>query len=145
MNDSMKETEMQFGGPEKRSQGDGVETIEHGLPAELLARACKLRKCQTDAEALLWQLVRNRQLKNWKFRRQHPISPGYILDFYCAETKVAVEVDGAGHSDELQCEYDTNRTATLLEFGIRVIRFSNEEVLGDPEHVLRKIIDFSSS
>ena len=140
----MKEIKPTFGEPKKRSQGKGVETVEHGLPAELLASARKPRKCQTDAEALLWQLVRNRQLKNWKFRRQYPISPGYILDFYCAETKVAVEVDGAGHSSELQYEYDTNRTAALLEFGIRVIRFSNEEVLEGPEYVLRKIIDFSS-
>jgi len=140
----MKETKHLFGETEKNFQGKGVETIEHGLPPELLANARALRKCQTDAEALLWQLVRNRQLRNWKFRRQHPISPGYILDFYCAGTKVAVEVDGAGHNNKLQCEYDTNRTATLLELGIRVIRFSNDEVLGDPERVLRKIIRFSS-
>src|SRR5258706_402083 len=141
----MKETKLPFGEPERSFQGKGVETIEHGLPAELLASARKLRKCQTDAEALLWQLVRNRQLRNWKFRRQHPISPGYILDFYCVETKVAVEVDSAGHSHKSQYEYDADRTASLLELGIRVIRFSNEEVLEHPGHVLRKIIHFSSS
>ena len=120
-------------------------TVETGLPPKLLKNARELRKNQTDAEELLWQLLRNRKLNNWKFRRQHPLSAGYILDFFCAETNVAIELDGAGHSEKEQLQYDKDRTEVLNEYGIRVIRFSNDEVLNDRDKVLQKIIDFSTT
>jgi very-short-patch-repair endonuclease len=122
-----------------------VTTVEVGLPRELLAHAREMRKNQTDAEELLWQLLRNRKLNDWKFRRQHPIREGYILDFYCAETRVAVEVDGPIHNTASQKEYDKNREEVLKEFGIRTIRFTNDEVLNAPEKVLQQIITFSTT
>ncbi len=121
-----------------------VTTVELGLPRELLAHAREMRKNQTNAEELLWQLLRNRKLNDWKFRRQHPIREGYILDFYCAETRVAVEVDGPIHDSASEKEYDENREGVLKEFGIRTIRFTNDEVLNDPEKVLQQIITFST-
>ncbi len=109
----------------------------------LTKNARALRKRSTRAEKLLWNLLRDRSLSKWKFRRQHPIPPFYILDFFCAETKVAVELDGRHHKNPEQAAADSKRTAYLSEMGIRVIRFTNEEMLVDPGGVLRKIVEFS--
>jgi very-short-patch-repair endonuclease len=68
------------------------------LPPEFLARVRELRCNATDAEHLMWQLLRNRQLDGWKFRRQHPVGK-YILDFYCHEAHLAVELDGSQHAE----------------------------------------------
>jgi len=84
--------------------GEGLVTVETQIPAQLLANAKKLRKNQTEAEDLLWQLLRNRQLNNLKFRRQHPLKVGFILDFYCAEAKLGIEIDGGYHSRTEQKE-----------------------------------------
>ena len=92
----------------------------------------------TTAERLLWNSLRDRQLGGLKFRRQHAVGP-YVLDFYCHECKLAVEVDGGIH--EAYAEYDEARTAHVGEYGYRVIRFSNDEVLGNPEKVLRRILE----
>ena len=122
--------------PSSVERGAGVVTVETGLPPELLKNARRLRKNQTEAEHIMWKALRNRKLNNWKFRRQHPISEGFILDFYCAETKIAVELDGAHHRLKDQMEYDENRTEFLEELGIRIIRILNEEVLSSKENVL---------
>ena len=131
--------------PSSVERGAGVVTVETGLPPELLKNARRLRKNQTEAEHIMWKALRNRKLNNWKFRRQHPISEGFILDFYCAETKIAVELDGAHHRLKDQMEYDENRTEFLEELGIRIIRILSEEVLSSKENVLRKIIAFTNS
>ena len=99
------------------------------VPAWLGRRVAELRVGQTEAEALLWRIVRDRQL-DAKFRRQHPIAP-YVLDFYCAELKLAVEIDGDQHADDAQLAHDAARSANLAERGIAVHRFSNHEVLAD--------------
>src|SRR4030095_9375847 len=114
-------------------------TVFVDLPPQLLANARALRKNKTDTEELLWQLLRNRQLNGFKFRRQHPLHKGFILDFYCVEVKLAVELDGAPHLEQEQKEYDEGRTYELKEYGIRVIRFWNEEVKKNTEEVLMKI------
>lgn len=97
-----------------------------------------LRKQTTDAEQKLWALLRNRQLNGKKFRRQHAIL-NYIVDFYCHELKLAIELDGNFHTKAEVKEYDRLRTASLHEMGITVLRFWNEEVMRDPEKVLKKI------
>lgn len=71
-----------------------------------IAYARELRKNQTKAEEVLWNLLRNRQLDGFKFRRQHPVSPLYILDFFCSKVKLAVELDGDHHDGKTQQEYD---------------------------------------
>lgn len=102
----------------------------------LLERCRDLRRSATNAERLHWQLLRARQLANAKFRRQHQFGP-YILDFYCHEQKLAIEVDGAHHAT--QVERDEARTRYLEERGLRVIRFTNLEVLKETEAVLIRI------
>lgn len=96
-------------------------------------RARLLRSCQTDAELLLWQKLRNRQLLNTKFRRQHVIGR-YIVDFVCLEKKLVIEIDGSQHIE--QQLYDQQRTRYLVARGYEVIRFWNTEVLKELDSVL---------
>lgn len=117
-----------------------IQTVFTQIPKSLLDNARELRKNQTKPEELLWQLLRNRKLNNLKFRRQHPIPHGYVLDFYCAECKIAIELDGAGHLDKKQREYDNERTKVLNEYGIKVLRFWNKEVMDNTQKVLEKIV-----
>jgi very-short-patch-repair endonuclease len=105
------------------------------LPPELLIFARQLRKEQTDAEKLLWCVLRGRHFCGFKFRRQYPIY-GYILDFYCHDAGLAVELDGGGHNNEEQRLYDEERTKVLKAASIRVIRFWNNDVLNSLEEVL---------
>ena len=97
-----------------------------------------LRKKQTDAEKLLWSNLRNRKLNGYKFRRQHAIK-SYIVDFYCAEKMLSVELDGGIHNKKEQKEYDHARTEFLMEQGITELRFTNEEVFDNILDVLDKI------
>ena len=96
------------------------------------------RKTPTDAETLLWQCIRDRQL-GLKFRRQHAIGD-YITDFICLEISLIIEVDGEYHNSEEQQEKDTIRTKYLNEQGFYVLRFTNNEVINQTEWVLKRII-----
>ena len=96
------------------------------------------RKTPTDAETLLWQCLRDRQL-GLKFRRQHAIGD-YIADFICLEISLIIEVDGEYHNSEEQQEKDTIRTKYLNEQGFYVLRFTNNEVINQTEWVLKRII-----
>ena len=104
-------------------------------PDFIRGRAKNLRRAMTQPERTLWALLRRNEL-GWHFRRQHPVGP-YILDFYCAAAKLAVEVDGPVHQE--QTDRDRRRTAWLEREGIRVIRFSTEEVEARPAAVLAAI------
>lgn len=129
--------------PDPSPKGEGgrhIVTVEHHIPKKLLENARELRKNQTKAEAFLWQLLRNRQLNHLKFRRQHPLKAGCILDFYCAELKLGIEIDGGYHNENEQQEYDAERTKIINDYGIRIIRFTNEEVLQNIEKVLGDIL-----
>lgn len=98
----------------------------HRIYPPLLERARELRQPQTPAEATLWRNLRNRNLL-YKFRRQHPIDR-FIIDFYCAEAKLCIEIDGGTHFESEQTTYDALRTEYLEQLGYKVIRFTNEEV-----------------
>ena len=111
------------------------------VPPELLIFAKQLRQQQTDAEQLLWQVLRGRNLNGFKFRRQYPVG-GYILDFYCYEASLAIELDGGGHNTEEQFLYDTERTKALIGAGIKVVRFWNHDVLNSLEAVLEEIYGY---
>jgi len=100
--------------------------------------ASNLRKNQTPAEQLLWSKLRSRGLSGYKFRRQHPIDK-YILDFYCSEAKLAIELDGGDHSAIQSMNRDKERTLNLQKIGIRVIRFWNHEVLNNLDEVIMEI------
>ena len=101
------------------------------------SRARSLRKKSTDAEYALWNLLRNRQLVGYKFRRQAPIGR-YIVDFLCFERKLVVELDGGQHQE--QANYDAERTRVLESRGYRVIRFWNNLVLEDTDAVLQAVL-----
>ncbi len=109
-----------------------------GASAETKSRAAELRKNMTDEEKYLWRYLRNRQMKELKFRRQHPVDI-FILDFYCHECRLAIEVDGGIHQTPDQKEWDKNRTFELNEFGITVLRFTNEVVWNHMKDVLKQI------
>ena len=95
-------------------------------------RARDLRKRQTDAESLLWYVLRGRRRCGLKFRRQYPIEP-WIVDFACSERLLIVELDGAYH--EATLEADARRESDLCRKGWDVIRFTNDDVLSDVEAV----------
>lgn len=95
-----------------------------------------LRKQATPAEKFLWHRLRNKQLNGLKFRRQHPIGR-YVVDFYCAELRLIVEVDGEIHKN--QYDQDQFREDWLKAKGYFVVRFTNQQVINEIESVLRQI------
>ncbi|MGQ0828685.1 MAG: endonuclease domain-containing protein [Bacteroidota bacterium] len=97
-----------------------------------------LKKNQTNAEKLLWQVLRGRQLNGTKFRRQHPIEK-FIVDFYCHEYKLVIELDGDVHDVDFVKEYDEDREGELKNLGLKIIRFKNEEVFDSLEKILETI------
>ncbi len=101
--------------------------------------ARELRQPQTPAESTLWNFLRNRNLK-YKFRRQHPID-FFIIDFYCAEAKLLIEIDGSSHLEIEQQEYDQARTEYLEASGYKVIRFTNDDIRYSIHAVVTEIIE----
>ena len=108
------------------------------VPEHILVNARELRSRLTDAEQLLWYILRDRRFCGIKFRRQHPFGR-YILDFYCHDARLAIELDGGGHGVPQQRESDDERTRTIERAGIRVLRFWNHEVLNELEAVLARL------
>jgi very-short-patch-repair endonuclease len=104
---------------------------------ELKEKRKLLRNNLTPAEATLWKLLQKNQLGK-KFRRQHSVGP-YILDFYCPSEKLAIELDGKDHYKESGYIRDAKRTEYLEQFGIRVIRFENDEVFKATDALLESI------
>jgi very-short-patch-repair endonuclease len=98
-------------------------------------RPRSLRRNATDAEALLWSRLRNRRLAGYKFRRQHPVGP-YVADFACPESMLIVELDGGQHGPET----DAARAAYLEGQGYTVLRFWNNDALGNTDGVLETIL-----
>ena len=137
-------TEVSFtASPLSQGEGQGVRTpffmTGENNAYRLIEEAKRMRKEPTDAEAALWELLRDKKLGD-KFRRQHLIDD-FIVDFVCLSKNLVIEVDGGYHNDPTQKEYDQQRTLYLNEKGFKVIRFTNEEVLGNTEAVLTKIKD----
>ena len=104
----------------------------------------ELRQELTPAEKFLWTELRNRKLDGLKFRRQHPIDK-FVLDFYCHEKKLAIEVDGSIHDLKVTTDYDQARTAMLGGLGIYTRRFRNDEVVNNIKDVLQKILEVANS
>jgi very-short-patch-repair endonuclease len=90
-----------------------------------LARRRALRGASTDAEAAVWAQLRAKRFAGFKFRRQHPCGP-YIVDFYCASRRLAIELDGGQHFDPVVRAYDERRTAFLHRHRIQVLRFATD-------------------
>ena len=98
----------------------------------------KLRQYSTHAEELVWKYLRNRQMLGYKFKRQYSVDQ-YVIDFYCSEIKLAVELDGASHNSTEQKEYDIKRQNKLEAFGIKFERISDDELFGNPNKAFEKI------
>ena len=97
-----------------------------------------MRREQTAAESKLWACLRNRQLGSMKFARQVPIGP-FFADFCCRDAKLVIEIDGVTHETPDELASDARRTTWLEAQGYRVIRFRNEELMGDLDAVLERI------
>jgi len=104
----------------------------------LVKLARELRQNQTSAEAFLWDLLRNRKLLGFKFRRQHQFGD-YVADFYCRAAQLVIECDGFAHQENERWHHDQNRDAYLISYGLKVMRFKNEEVLIETDRVLSDI------
>jgi very-short-patch-repair endonuclease len=104
---------------------------------EKLHRARELRQEMTPAEQLLWQELRANKL-GVHFRRQQVIA-GFIVDFYCHQADLVIELDGSVHEEAAQKESDIRRDKTLSELGLRVVRFHNQEVLKNIKRVIERI------
>lgn len=96
----------------------------------------------SPAESLLWRNLRGRNIGALKFRRQHPIKT-FILDFYCHEKRLAIEVDGEIHNKSENQKYDDARTEELNSLNIHVMRFTNQEVLSNVHIVLNRIREYT--
>jgi very-short-patch-repair endonuclease len=121
--------------------GEGASSKpKQALDPEFLEFARQLRHEQTDTERLLWSLLRDRRFMGCKFRRQHPIEP-YVVDFYCHEARLAIELDGGEHNEPAARAREEERTRFLEARGIRVLRFWNNEVFSNLEGVLQTIYE----
>jgi len=114
------------------------DDLHKGANPKLFYFAKMNRKALTNTEDILWQHLRDRRLNGFKFRRQHPIFD-FIADFYCFESNLVVEIDGGYHSSIEQTQYDGGRTFDLRAFNIKVIRFTNKEVIENIDFVLSEI------
>ena len=132
--------------PSPKGKGDGkdlgVHTADPMMYGVLKERAEEMRKDPTEAEKVLWEALRAKGL-GVKFRQQHIIED-FIVDFFCNEYKVTVEVDGGYHKEADQMKSDEERTARLNELGYTELRFTNEEILCDLDRVLKTIKTFCS-
>lgn len=101
-----------------------------------------LRKRQTPAERAFWKLLRDRRLRDLKFRRQFPIGP-FVADFCCYEIRLVIELDGEVHVEAQPAARDRERDAHIRGLGFTILRFPNERVFGDIEGVLSEILAFA--
>ena len=108
------------------------------VPANLVQRARELRKEMTPAERKLWSVIRRKQALGWRFRRQQVIE-GYIVDFYCPQRGLVIEVDGDVHAATV--DQDAARDTRLHDLGLRVVRFTNPEVMYETEAVEARLTE----
>ena len=108
------------------------------LNKDLKKRAVDLRNNMTKAEIILWSRLRMRQVEGWKFRRQQPIFD-YIVDFYCHELKLIIEVDGEIHTLPELIKSDNHRNKLLTNNGFNIIHFTNHEIETNLDSSIKKI------
>lgn len=110
----------------------------YGASPKIFELAKNLRSQLTEPEKVLWERLRLNRLKGYRFKSQHPIG-GFIADFYCHKAKLVIELDGKYHDSKSQSEFDANRSSMINEFGLKVIRFRNEDVVNNISLVLSEI------
>ena len=131
------------GGAKRRVRGS-ILRPKSNSPEVFVQRARQMRREHTRAEERVWIQLKDRRTLGLKFRRQVPIDR-YIVDFYCHEIRVIVEIDGVVHDKPGQAEWDLTRNARLEELGYRVLHLTNEEVLNHPDCLLEMIRALSPS
>ena len=109
-----------------------------GAKPSIFKLAKELRKDETEAEKRLWIRLSRNQIRGLQFRRQHPLNI-FIADFYCPKIKLVVELDGSIHEISEYEEHDIGRSEILNDFGITVIRFTNDQVLNDLDGTIDQI------
>ncbi len=120
-------------------KGVSVEyPMYYGATPDIFKKAKELRRYETEAEKRLWSMLSRNQMLGLQFRRQHPINR-FIVDFYSAKIKLVIEVDGNIHDIPENKVYDIGRSQILNDFGITVIRFSNDQIIDDIKNVIEII------
>ena len=122
---------------------EGQMRVKYGIIIDMQSNKYSkyLRKNSTLEEKRLWNILRNRQFHNLKFRRQYPID-NYIVDFACLEEMLVIELDGGQHNEEKNIEYDSKRTEYLNSKGYRVLRFWNNDIFNNIDGVLCEIENY---
>ena len=117
-----------------------MRKLDYNLPniPPLKSRRRELRNAPTPAERVLWRYLQRRQLEGAKFRRQQSIG-WYVVDFFCVESNLAIELDGQSHYEILREDYEAERTKFLKSQGVEILRFENREVIENIEGVLETI------
>jgi very-short-patch-repair endonuclease len=109
-----------------------------GAKPDIFKKAKELRRYENEAKKVLWSKLSRNQMLRLQFRRQHPIN-NFIVDYYCAKIKLVIEVDGNIHELPENKIYDIGRNQILNDFGITVIRFSNDQIIYDIKNVIKSI------
>jgi very-short-patch-repair endonuclease len=122
--------------------GKSIERqMYYGAKPYLFRLALNMRKNPTDAEKVMWKQLKKLRKEGYIFRRQHPVDI-FIADFYCHNLKLIIEVDGEIHFNSVAQEHDDGRTGELERFGIKIIRFTNEQIIKNKELVINQITTF---
>jgi very-short-patch-repair endonuclease len=128
----------------REASGRGSAAVRFGRRPEMVAKARRLRGALSDAEQKLWRSLRRDQIGGLSFRRQHAVGP-YVLDFYCPAIRFAIEVDGGQHNFAEARQRDLERTKWLEKKGVHLIRFWNNDVVGNLDGVLTEIVRVSEA
>ena len=118
-----------------------VKEMHAGAKPEIFRFAKEMRKNPTESEKALWDILRKFRFKGYIFRRQHPVDI-FIADFYCHKLKLIIEVDGEIHDSDQAMEYDDGRSAELEKYGLKILRFTNDQVLKETEMVTSQIQNY---
>jgi very-short-patch-repair endonuclease len=111
----------------------------YGANRNIFDKAHELRNNMTYAEKIMWDELKNRRIFKVRFRRQHQIDI-FIVDFYCHEIKLAIEIDGEVHLKNEVIEYDEGRTHDIEKFGIKILRFTNDQVFNHRSGIIKEIL-----
>lgn len=111
----------------------------YGASKKIFIKAFELRNNMTEAEEALWEVLRNREIFKARWKPQHPIDI-FIVDFYCHKYKLAIEIDGEIHLNKEVMEHDEGRAYDIEKLGIKIIRFSNNEIFENIESVKARIL-----
>ena len=114
-------------------------TMFYGASPNTFEKARLLRNNMTEAEKIIWDKLKNRNVFKARFRRQHPIGI-FIADFYCHECKLAIEIDGEIHLKNEVIEYDDGRSHDIEKYGIKILIFTNNEVFTGLNNIIEKIL-----